>query len=379
MKIRVLHVLHGLSMGGTETMLMNVFRNVDKTKFEFSFLLHTNELGFYTKEVESLGGKIYVLPKFNGANVISYSKACDSFFKKNRFDIVHGHISSSASIYLHYANKYGITTIAHSHNIYSNSVKDVIHRAYTFSNRYIANYFFAPSLEAGKDRYGKKIVNSKKFYLVTNGVLTNKYRFSSNSRFLKRKELSLSDHTKVIINIGRFVKQKNHKFILDVFDNYRKNHDDTKLILVGEGKLEQDIYQRIEDLNLTKNVIILKNRQDIPELLMASDIFFFPSLNEGLGIALIEAQLTGITCVISDKIPTSAIINRQLVSVQSLETNKICWAKNIENGFKNISQNQRATSFNDFGYDISQTTKKLEIIYKKIYSQRLQREDDNRQ
>ncbi|MGD1370150.1 hypothetical protein, partial [Enterococcus faecium] len=78
-------------------------------------------------------------------------------------------------------------------------------------------------------------------------------------------------------------------------------------------------------------------------------------------------------------IPTSAIINRQLVSVQSLETNKICWAKNIENGFKNISQNQRATSFNDFGYDISQTTKKLEIIYKKIYSQRLQREDDNRQ
>lgn len=367
-KIRILHVVNKMDMGGTESMIMNLYRNIDHEKFVFDFLVHNNSKGYFDEEIRSLGGNIFFIPKFNGLNYIQYMRECNKFFKENQYDIVHGHISSSASFYLLVAKKSGAITIAHSHSIYAKSIHSIAHKLFTFSTRYIADYFFSPTLSAGCDRFGEKIVKSNKFFIVKNGFSIENYRFREDNRETVRNSFNFTEKDLVFINIGRFEEAKNHSFIIDVFSKICEKNEDCYLILIGIGTLKNKIMEKVKSLSIEDRVLFLENRTDIPNLLCAADLFIFPSLNEGLGISLIEAQATGIRCIVSENIPVEAILDDEKVKVEKISSGIDNWE---EQSMKLLKYpNCRTRSYHlveEAGYDIKDSTKKLENNYLSFY------------
>ncbi|MGX7126893.1 glycosyltransferase [Enterococcus viikkiensis] len=257
-----------------------------------------------------------------------------------------------------------MTTIAHSHNVYSFSLHTIFHKLFTFPTRYISEYFFAPTRLAGEDRYGKKIANGRNFFILKNGFFIDRYLFDLNIRQKTREILKIEKDTKVFIHIGRFSKQKNHKKILSVFKEYVTYNSNAKLLLIGAGKLENEIINYISENDLDSSVHMLGLRQDISQLLMASDLFIFPSLNEGLGIALVEAQTTGLPCVISDVIPQEALLNRESMKVCSLSEDDVEWRKAIDEVLKRpIDREQDFYQVKKLGYDINDVVQMLQKYY----------------
>ena len=202
--IRILHVIGGMNRGGAETMIMNFYRKIDRNKVQFDFMVNTKEKCDYNDEILSLGGNIYYIPKFNGLNFIQYKMSLRRFFKEHQeHKIIHGHIGSSAAMYLHVANKYNKFTIAHSHNTKNSNktLKSFLWRVYSYPTRYIANYFFGCSLAAGIDRFGKKVVHSSDFCVLNNAIDSKKFIFSDKTREEVRTDLSIQDKF-VIGHIG---------------------------------------------------------------------------------------------------------------------------------------------------------------------------------
>lgn len=324
--IRVLHVIRTMNLAGAETFIMNVYRNIDRSKIQFDFLLNTNEESNYTKEIRELGGSIYYIPRFVLANYVSYKNQCKTFYLSHpEHTIVHGHIGSSAPIYLPLAHKAGRVTIAHSHNTTpNNSLPNFLFNRLARHVRGKADFYFACSLEAGINRFGSAIPDTNKFFLINNGIDTNLYRKTKSLIIKSKTKMGTLGHP-TFLHIGRFVFQKNHSFLIDLFKEITKIYPDAILLLVGEGELLPKIRQKVQKLNLEDNVRFLGLRNDIPDIIRASDVFLFPSLYEGLGIALIEAQAGGLPCVVSDKIPDIACIapTTKKLNLSSVEQ----WAK----------------------------------------------------
>lgn len=222
-KIRILHVLGGLNRGGAETMVMNVYRNIDRSKIQFDFIIHTTEKCDYEDEIKNLGGEIYRVPRYNGKNHIVYKNVWHKFFRlHSEYKIIHGHLRSTAAIYLNIAKKYKLKTIAHSHNTSSGSgVAAVIKNVMQIPIRYIADYLFACSDDAGKWLFGKNVINNKKYRIIENSIDCDSYMYNDHLRNNMRKSLDLNDKY-VIGHVGRFNIQKNHEFLLEVFLNCKK-------------------------------------------------------------------------------------------------------------------------------------------------------------
>lgn len=366
-KIRILHVVGKMDMGGTESLIMNVLRTYNRNLFEMEILVHSYDRAFFDEEIKSLGIKITRIKKFDGRNFHSYVHSLNEFFCQNNFDIVHGHLSSSASIYLYIAKKNGMKTVAHSHSVYEKSMYSALHKIFTYTTRYVSDYFCAPTFLAGKDRYGNKIVKGNRFFLVKNGFFTDNYLFREEVRNRIRIELNLNDKTSVFIHVGRFTKAKNHHKLLEVFSSYLNINRDAKLILVGSGELEKQIVSEIKDFSIENDVILLGIRKDISDILMAADIFIFPSINEGLGIALIEAQATGLKCIVSEKIPKEAIIDDSIVQVIPLSKDSSDWAKSAQSYLqKNTKRELSYGNIVNAGYRINSVVELLEEEYLRI-------------
>ncbi len=327
--IRILHVLGGLDAGGTETMLMNLYRNIDKEKVQFDFLIHTERNCTYSDEVLSLGGKIFSISKYRGINHISYKREWKSFFKEHsEYNVIHGHMRSTASIYLNIAKKFGRCTIAHSHSTSSGrGISALVKRILQYKIKHIADYFFACSHQAGEWLFGKKIVQSEKFKILNNAITPKNFTFDENIRNIKRKELKLGDCF-TIGHIGRFEKPKNHKFLIDVFFEVIKRRENAKLLLVGDGTLKNSIIKKVKRLGIENKVIFAGIRTDINHILQAMDVLLFPSTYEGLGIAVIEAQASSLPCVVSNNIPKEAFITDIIFSI-SLKSNIKEWTNKV--------------------------------------------------
>lgn len=307
--IRVLHVIRTMNLAGAETFLMNVYKNIDRNKIQFDFLLNTTEESSYTKEIRKLGGQIYYIPRFVLANYPLYKKQCNNFFCNHpEHTIVHGHIGSSAPIYLPLAHKTGKITIAHSHNTTpNNSLPNFLFNCFARQVQGKADYYFACSLDAGINRFGSTIPKSDKFFVINNGIDTQLYKRDNASIKKAKSEMDTEGHP-TFLHIGRFTFQKNHSFLIDTFKEITNTLPDALLLLIGEGENFSKIQEKVQKLKLNKQVRFLGLRNDIPTIIRASDVFIFPSLYEGLGIALIEAQAGGLPCVVSDRIPDLACI-----------------------------------------------------------------------
>lgn len=365
MPIRILHVIGAMDMGGAETLLMNIYRKIDRDEIQFDFVISKNEKCIFEDEIIKLGGKIYRCPKYYIYNFYKYSKWWNNFLiEHNEYRIIHGHIGSSAPVYLSVAKKHGLFTIAHSHATKDNkiNIKNIIWRINSFQTRYIADYFFGCSRQAGIDRFGERIVNSNRFDVIKNGIDVDKFRFSQKKREEIRHKYNIKNEL-IIGNVSRLTYAKNHEFLIDVFKEINRINKTAKLLIVGDGELKQKIENRIMKYNLQNNVILTGTVIDTEAYYCAMDVFCFPSIYEGLGISLVEAQTSGLHCYVSNSIQNEAIVNEQLFHRISLSKKPLTWAEIILNNKINID---RKKIFIDKGYNINNSMIKLSNFYKRV-------------
>ena len=363
--MRILRVIGKMGRGGAESMIMNLYRQIDKSKVQFDFMVHTAEKGAYDEEIRKMGGRLYYVPRFNGINFIEYNKAWNKFLKEHQeHRIVHGQIGSSAAIYLGLAHKAGRFTIAHSHNTFAmGGLRENIWKIYSFPTRFVADYYFGCSRKAGMDRYGSRVVRSHKFFILHNAIDPENYVYSENSRYDIREELGIDKDSFVVGHIGRMDKQKNHDFLLDIFSEIIKTRSDAKLLLVGDGEQKKNLNKKIDELNLGSNVIMTGIRTDIPKLLSAMDVFVFPSFYEGLSVAMIEAQASGLPIFCTNTLSSESKIT-ELVEFISLDESARHWAEKVLRYSEGYVRKNMSQEVNRAGYDIHQTAEQLSHFYK---------------
>lgn len=364
--IRILHVLGALNRGGAETFVMNVYRNIDREKVQFDFIIHTEEKCDYTDEIINMGGRIYSIPKYKGTNHFHYINKWREFYNHHKeYKVVHGHMRSTASIYLKIARKFGIITIAHSHSTSSGTgIEAIVKNVMQIPIKYRADYLFACSNDSGKWLFGNKINNSN-FFVVKNGIDVNKYPFDNKIRERIRAEFEIDNDTFVIGHVGRFSYPKNHEFLIKAFFEYEKLDTKCKLLLVGKGPEIYKIREIVNRLKLTDKVIFTGVRDDVNEVLQAMDIFVFPSRFEGFGIVTIEAQASGLFCIVSNNVPEEIEVTSN-VGFIALEKGSKEWANYIFKN-KNYKRINSIDSVIEAGYDIKTTSDFLQDIYLKFY------------
>lgn len=356
--IRVLQVTGILNRGGAETMIMNLYRNINRKKIQFDFVANSLEKGVYEDEIMELGGNVYHCPHYCGTNIIEYASWWMRFFNEhsNEYSIIHGHIGSSAPIYLFIARLHKIITISHSHSISYRFV----YKLHNILTRIIADRFISCSHLAAEAKFGKKIASdaSKCLYL-NNAICLSCYKFSQNDRINVRNELNIPVDALVYGHIGRFEPVKNHSFILKIWKELSTKNIHSYLILVGDGVLRKSIEEQADILALKDRIRFVGVRNDIPRLLCGMDCFLLPSKYEGLPLVCIEAQASGLTCLLSDQVPNEVDITGQC---------KFLSIKNIDLWI-NSALNIKASRSNCYdmikrrGYDIIDTSIFLERYY----------------
>ena len=308
--IRVLQVFNGLARGGAETIIMNLYRNIDRDKVQFDFIVHTKDRYVYDDEVEALGGRIFRFSKIDDIGIRGYIEQWNNFWKQHKeYHIIHGHLRSIAIFYLLTAKKNGVYTIIHSHNNSSGKgIKAIIKNMLQFPLRYIADYYFACSKQAGYWLFGKRIVNGNNFAVLNNAVDVDKFTFSDDMRNLIRHQMKISEGVKAFVHVGNFRKQKNHVLLIEIFARLHAKMPQSRLFLAGSGELENTIHELVQKKGLEEKVIFLGECKNIDELLQAMDYFLFPSLYEGLPVSVIEAQASGLPIFCSDTITRDVAI-----------------------------------------------------------------------
>lgn len=372
--VRVLHVLGGLSLGGAESRVMDLYRCMDRDKVQFDFLIHRRDIGsatyqkhFYEEEVEALGGKVYALPKFMVYNYVSYRRAVRDFFQSHHeFAVVQGHMTSTASIYLPQAKKAGVPVVcAHARSAgVDKGIKGIVTKLLRLPLLKKADYCLACSKEAGEAVFGPKWAGSPKACLVPNAIDAQRFQYNTTLREKVRTELSLGDSF-VIGHVGRFHYAKNHEFLLAIFgrlhQNLEKKGKTCKLLLLGEGDGMAAAKAQAAALGVEKDVLFLGNRKDVEAYYQAFDLFLFPSRFEGLPGTVVEAQAAGLRCIISDRITTEVGIS-ELVSFHSLEDGDQQWAEEVERSLS-YERKDGCEAVKKAGFDVREQARRLERFY----------------
>lgn len=372
--VRVLHVLGGLSLGGAESRVMDLYRCMDRDKVQFDFLIHRRDIGsaayqkhFYEEEVEALGGRVYALPKFMVYNYVSYRRAVRDFFQSHHeFAVVQGHMTSTASIYLPQAKKAGVPVVcAHARSAgVDKGIKGIVTKLLRLPLLKKADYCLACSKEAGEAVFGPKWAGSPKARLVPNAIDAQRFQYNTILREKVRTELSLGDSF-VIGHVGRFHYAKNHEFLLAIFGRLHQNLDKKgkpcKLLLLGEGDGMAAAKAQAAALGVEKDVLFLGNRKDVEAYYQAFDLFLFPSRFEGLPGTVVEAQAAGLRCIISDRITTEVGIS-ELVSFHSLEDGDQQWAEEVERSLS-YERKDGCEAVKKAGFDVREQARRLERFY----------------
>lgn len=370
--VRILHVLGGLSLGGAESRIMDLYRCMDREKVQFDFLVHQDRTGervpeFYDEEVKKLGGNIYLLPRFQGYNYFAYRKAAREFFKGHPdFRVVQGHMTSTAAIYLPEAAKAGIPVrAAHARSAgVDRGIKGAVTRLLRIPLLGRADYCFACSREAGESVFGKKWEKSPKALVIPNAVDARKFVYREEVRDKIRKESGLENHF-VIGHVGRFHYAKNHEFLLKIFVSVRRRMEEkgmkAALMLLGEGPGMDAVKEQAAELGIEKETFFMGNRKEVWDYYQAMDYFVFPSRFEGLPGTVVEAQAAGLKCLISDRITPEAGFTK-LVEYKDIALPAEDWAEQIVKDIpyerKNMCQAVEAA-----GFDVREQAGRMERFY----------------
>lgn len=364
--VRVAQIMGKWVGGGVEAVVMNYYRNIDRNKIQFDFICDDDSTCIPKEEIENLGGKVILIPPYQ--KVLKYHKELKKVLKEGQYKIVHSHINALSVFSLWAAKSAKVPVrIAHSHSTSNKKewkktlLKNMLR---PFSKLFATDYFCCSEL-AGRWLFGNKTYDQGKVYLLNNAIDVDKFKYNEKLRKEKRKELHIKDKDLVIGHIGRFVKQKNHEFLIDIFNEIHKQNKNTILLLAGEGPLKEEIENKVKELGLEKNVMFLGQRNDANELYQAMDVFVLPSLYEGLPVVGVEAQASGLPCFFSaDMTKETKVL--QTAKFISLTHTPQYWAKEILeqlNSYTRMDTEKEITA-NSFSIKIEAT--KLEQQYDKL-------------
>lgn len=360
--IRVAQIVGKWVGGGVETVLMNYYRNIDHNKIQFDFICDEDSTNIPYDEINSLGGKVILIPPYQ--KVFKYQKELKKILKENNYEIVHSHINTLSIFSLFAAYKAKVLIrIAHSHSTTSKKEKkkNILKQVFRPFSRLFATHYFACTEHAGKWMFGDK----EYIYILNNAIDLDKYKYNNDVRNSLRKKLNISDDTLVIGHIGRFVEQKNHKFLIDIFNEIHKKNNNSILLLIGQGPLESDIKDKVNKLGLNNSVLFLGQLNNANEYYQAFDIFILPSLYEGLGMVLIEAECSGLLCFASDEVPMDAKVTDNLKFI-SLNDSAEIWSNKVLNSIKSYKRISSEDIVRNAGYDIKIESCKLEDKYMEL-------------
>jgi glycosyltransferase involved in cell wall biosynthesis len=363
--VKVLHVVGVMNRAGTETMLMNIYRQIDKEKVQFDFVSYSNKEGHYDEEIRNLGGRVITL-----SNTQSVKDLYHVIKQNGPYQALHAHTLFHCGV----ANIAAILTgipirISHAHTTLDKN-DSISRKIYIKLMRMVINMAstkrLACSKGAGKYLFGEKYLRKSSYSYFPNvinyGELLNE-REEEVSNF--KREVGLEDKL-VFGHIGRFIDAKNHLYIIEIFKCLLKKEPNARLLLVGEGDLKQDIENRAKDEGISESIRFVGVRQDIATMLQSMDVFLFPSIYEGLGLVLLEAQAAGVPCIVSESIQPEADVGLDLFSKLNLREGAEVWAEaalsNV--GKKEHNRNFIESSFNTNHYSLNQGISKLLKIYK---------------
>ncbi|PGZ75807.1 glycosyltransferase family 1 protein [Bacillus sp. AFS029637] len=360
--LRVLHVVVNMNRGGAETLIMNLYRNIDRSKVQFDFL--TCKEGVFDEEVETLGGKVHRIPYVTDVGHRGYIKALDTFFNSHpQYKIVHSHMDKMSGFVLRSAKKARVPVrIAHSHNTSSEGGTGAkIYKWYAGKSiDTCATHLLACSNAAARWLFSGKADVAK---ILKNGIDCDRFLFCPEMRKQVREELQLEQDALVIGHVGRFAHQKNHTYLIELFAQLTQFRPNSILLLAGEGPLRMEIENQVRELNMEKHIRFLGVRADIERILQAFDAFVFPSIHEGLPLTLIEAQGVGLPCIISDAITKEVDMGMNLVEHVPL-TDKKAWIEKMKNiEISNFSRKVPAQVLLEKGYDIKHTAELTQDYY----------------
>ena len=365
--MKVLHVLSSTNVNsGIAGVVMNYYRNIDREEVQFDCLVFSYAPNNFDGEINQLGGSVYHFTQPGLKTYFKAKKDLEVFFKEHgkEYDIIHCHEILVGNMIFKYARKYGsVKCVSHSHNtkLSEKPLKALRNRILVRGLAKSSDYCFACSEEAAQNAFGKNIIHKKKYKTIYNAINLNNYAFSSEGREKIREELGLQNKF-VLGNVGRLCSQKNQNFAVDVFKELIKSRQDARLLLVGPGKEESGTLDYVKSLGLEEFVIFTDSRKDIRDLLSAMDCFVFPSLFEGFGIALLEAQANGLDSLCFENMPREVMATDKLHSVPS---NSDCrqWVEIIKDIKLSDDRETYLDILSEKGFDIIGQAENLKDIY----------------
>lgn len=361
--LRIAQVVGKMKGGGVESVVMNYYRHIDHNKIQFDFICDSDSTDIPQSEIESLGGRVFIVPPYK--SLFSYIRALKKLFKAQKYEIVHSHINTLSVFPLYAAKKAGVPIrIAHSHSSSSkqewkrNIAKSILKK---FSRVYATDCYSCSEL-AGRFQFGNKFYGNGKVVIIKNALDIDRFKYNPTVRKIKRQELKLSNDAMVIAHVGRFVNVKNHNKLIEIFAEVHHKVQNSVLILVGQGPLENEIRYKAESLGVKDSVIFLGQRQDVNELYQAFDVAVLPSFYEGFSLFMAEAQCAGVLCFCSDSVPREARITPNIEYI-SLKESSESWANKIIAGYSDYERIETVRYIKEAGYDIITEANKLQELY----------------
>lgn len=362
---RVLQVLGTTNLGGAESRVMDIYRHLDRDRLQFDFLITEGNNGHFDEEIKSLGGNIYFLPPYRIINRLQYTKAVKDFFARhNDYAAVHGHMTSTASIYLPIAKRAGIPlTIAHARSAGTDSglkgilTKSMRKNLYQKCDRMMACSELAAVAVFGQERYDSDSVT-----VWPNAIDVKDFAYDENVRNQIRQEYGVAPHEMLIGHVGRFHEAKNHSFIIDVFKEVTAIRPEAKIMFLGDGALRAQTEAQVAEAGLTDRVIFAGNHTPIAPYYQAFDVFLFPSIFEGMPGTVVEAQAAGLSCLISDAI-TPQVCATKLVARESLNQTAGHWAKELIHMYDATEDRSQGQQLAGTEYDVNTQVERYYEIY----------------
>lgn len=370
--MKVLQVMGSMNLGGAETYIMNIFRNIDRTKTQFDFAVYGDEKQYFEDEIIRLGGSVIRLPDISMKNTVKVYSAFRKIIKNGNYDVVHAHTNYNEAIPLLAAKKENVPVrVAHSHNTRNKNKLSAIEKMYMTAARKIivktATKLMGCSKQAMIDFYGSQ--QKSRFVFAPDAIDISLFMKSKNENHLVLKnEFHIPHNYKVIGHVGNFGDQKNHEYLINVFTEMLKLTPKLALVLIGTGseKKIQEIKELVHKNKIDRNVYFLGRRSDIPQLMHCMDLFIFPSLYEGFGIVLLEAQAAGLRSLVSENIQPEVDVGMGMIEFLELRCGAEVWAKKAFEllNCPRVNNDTICAKFSESPYMIENAAKDLVQIYK---------------
>lgn len=376
-KIYVLILITVMDRAGAETMLMNYLRNIDRSKIQMDFLINRQDRADYEQEIEALGSKIYHMSSLFPGKFHKYKKEFRMFLRLHpEYKIIHSHLEERSYFALKIAKEEGVLVrIAHGHSAPKGRNLKMLMRLY-FRKKLMKYYThaFACGERPAKWLFG----STENVTMMRNAVDTEQFQYHEQVRREVRKELGIGEKEFVIGHIGRFIPEKNQKFLIDIFENIHSQRKSSRLLLIGGGKpkaemkYKKQVKEKVKTAHLQSKIKFLGVRDDVDRLMQAMDVFVMPSVTEGFPVTLVEAQASGLPCVVSDTISDEINIT-ELIQYQGLSDHEEDWANKILSIYhenvslfekkESIGREEMAGRVKAAGFDIKENAKWLEEFY----------------